>query len=167
MLALSLFVSFLKTVNPFDLHVQVFFFPSAGKLPPTKSLIFAFLPLILLFTLGIQLIQRWDIQFLAYMCIIFFLIIFNSLCFLSPASILLHLPSQSSPLSIYFFPHCWCLLFSASNVNFNFITVFSFLALFLSASLFFIFLIWAYISDFSFHHSKLALWSFLSFKKFT
>lgn len=111
MLALSLFISFLKAVDPFDLHAQIFFPPSAGKLPPTKSLIFAFLPLILLFPLGTQLIQRWDSRFLASMCIIFFLIIFNSLCFFSPPSILWHLPSQSSPLSIYFFPHCWCLLF--------------------------------------------------------
>ena len=58
MLALSLFISFLKAVDPFDLHAQIFFPPSAGKLPPTKSLIFAFLPLILLFPLGTQLIQR-------------------------------------------------------------------------------------------------------------
>ena len=102
MLAFSLFISFLKTVNPFDLRVQVFFFfPSTGKLPPTKSLIFAFLPLTLLFTLGIQLIQRWDIRFLAYMCIVFFLII-SVLPLIPPQSYCIYLVNHLHYQSIFF-----------------------------------------------------------------
>lgn len=158
---LSLFITFLQTVNPFDLSAQTFF--QAQEHCLLLNHWFLLPPLILLSYLGIRLIQRLNIGFLAYLRIIFFLIIFIFLCFFSlppPQSYCIYLVNHLHHQPIFSPIVDVCFLVLPTWILILLLFLASWRSSCLCQLLFYLSL---YSSEFSFHRSKLTLWPFLIF----
>lgn len=119
-------------------------------------------PLILLSYLGIRLIQRLNIGFLAYLRIIFFLITFIFLCFFSlpsPQSYCIYLVNHLHHQPIFSPIVDVCFLVPPTWILILLLFLASWRSSCLCQLLFYLSLqFW-----FSFHHSKLTLWAFLIF----
>lgn len=125
---LSLFITLLKTMSPFDLHAQMFF-SSTGKLSPIKSLIFCSLPTYsgFVFKNITNLEIRYWICVLSYTNLHVYYLLSYYICLhvyylLSYYSYLFVLPLIPLNLTEFiwlivsttslFFSHCWFLLVS-------------------------------------------------------